>query len=476
MVRFGRFTLLKTLVSLGVGAVILGGLMLDVRAQEPEQPTIHKAMRSSQLPGDWIGTWRGTVRNFRPDGEPNAFEMELTIAPTGSSNELQWKIVYEGPQGKSERDYRIYSGESEGRFVIDEQNGIRIDAVLFENTLLSHFSNQSQTLWTKYERSASSEPPEIRFELVAADNQNKTVTKAKGLDIAVESVQASSHQTAILKRVESPTRESRSAGIPAWRKLETDAYRGKQDDIYFVDENIGWYVNGEGKIYKSVDGGENWTLQWHHPGAYFRCIAFLDQQHGFAGNIGPGYFPNVSDPIPLYETKDGGSNWTPVETIEGAPVVGLCALQVLREPYVNAGQLETRTRLLGVGRVGGPAAMIVSDDMGASWQQLDIASHAAMAFRRSLLESQRGIDCSSKPRRCIAVPCSHSRNFGWGKNLARIMAIQSPVRAHLENLFPNARHRICDDSVVRSRSRSEGKICSENDGRWIDMDGNTIER
>lgn len=32
----------------------------------------------------------------------------------------------------------------------------------------------------------------------------------------------------------------------------------KQDDIYFVSENTGWYVNGYGKIFKTTDGGKSW--------------------------------------------------------------------------------------------------------------------------------------------------------------------------------------------------------------------------
>lgn len=118
----------------------------------------------------------------------------------------------------------------------------------------------------------------------------------------------------------------------------------------------------------------------HKPGTFFRCIAFIDEQHGFAGNIGPGYFPNVSDEVPLYETKNGGETWNAVSSIEGSPVVGLCALQILKEQYVNAGNLDTRIRVIGVGRVGGPTAMIYSDDLGKSWQQIDIHDKAAMAF------------------------------------------------------------------------------------------------
>lgn len=40
-----------------------------------------------------------------------------------------------------------------------------------------------------------------------------------------------------------------------WQKLETVAYRGKQDDIFFLTTDLGWYVNGGGKIYKTNDGG-----------------------------------------------------------------------------------------------------------------------------------------------------------------------------------------------------------------------------
>ncbi len=176
-----------------------------------------------------------------------------------------------------------------------------------------------------------------------------------------------------------------------WRKLDTEPYRGKQDDIFFVNENTGWYVNGAGKIYRTLDGGNTWELQLNQPGTYFRCVAFIDERHGFAGNIGPGYFPNVSDEIPLYETLDGGETWKAVTTIEGEPIVGLCGLQVLNEEFISAGNLDNRIRLVGVGRVGGPTAMIVSDDEGATWQQIDIKQHAAMAFDVHFFNRNEGI-------------------------------------------------------------------------------------
>ncbi len=46
-----------------------------------------------------------------------------------------------------------------------------------------------------------------------------------------------------------------------WTSLITKNYPGKQDDICFVDENKGWYVNGYGRIYHSRDEGKFWEKQ-----------------------------------------------------------------------------------------------------------------------------------------------------------------------------------------------------------------------
>ena len=54
-------------------------------------------------------------------------------------------------------------------------------------------------------------------------------------------------------------RPSFAADTSVWKKLATVAYKGKQDDISFVDALTGWYGNGEGKLYRTTDAGETWT-------------------------------------------------------------------------------------------------------------------------------------------------------------------------------------------------------------------------
>lgn len=196
-----------------------------------------------------------------------------------------------------------------------------------------------------------------------------------------------------IARTQAPTPAAQPTGtaLPDWTILNTERYPGKQDDIFFISPEIGWYVNGGGKIFKTTDGGQTWVQKLHQPGTYFRCIAFVDEKLGFAGNIGPGYFPNVTDEVPLYRTDDAGETWNPVTTIEGEKVIGLCALEVVREQFINAGNLDTAVRIVGVGRVGGPAVMISSDDLGKTWQRTEIADHTSMAFDVHFFDRNHGV-------------------------------------------------------------------------------------
>lgn len=175
-------------------------------------------------------------------------------------------------------------------------------------------------------------------------------------------------------------RDALAAGGTQWTILPTEAYRGKQDDIFFISPSTGWYGNGAGKIFKTADSGTTWTLQLEKPGTYFRCIGFVNDTLGFAGNIGPGYFPGVTDSTPLYRTRNGGSTWEAVTTIAEKPIVGLCAFESVRYPFVNAGNLDYKTRLVATGRVGGPACFIYSDDLGETWKQTPLPDSATMAF------------------------------------------------------------------------------------------------
>ncbi len=179
-----------------------------------------------------------------------------------------------------------------------------------------------------------------------------------------------------------------------WQKQTTEPYPGKQDDICFVDEQNGWYCNGQGKIYHTSDGGARWEKIYEKPGTFFRCIAFLDSLRGFAGNVGTDYFPNVQDTIPLYQTQDGGKTWTPVN-YKGNYVKGLCAIDVVKEQYINHGAIDYRYHIYGVGRVGAPANMLVSHDDGLTFTSKPMNDDCKMLFDIKMFNAKEGFACAA---------------------------------------------------------------------------------
>lgn len=152
-----------------------------------------------------------------------------------------------------------------------------------------------------------------------------------------------------------------------WTKLTAaPSNGGKQDGIFFINKDTGWVVNGSGKIYKTLNGGTSWIQQKSAPGTYFRCVAFANDQIGFAGNIGTNYFPGVTDTEPLYKTVDGGNSWVPVtSSISGTVPLGICAIYVV----------STNTNVIYAGgRVGGPATFLKSTDGGNTWTGIDLTA------------------------------------------------------------------------------------------------------
>ncbi|WP_374353621.1 WD40/YVTN/BNR-like repeat-containing protein [Chitinimonas sp.] len=194
---------------------------------------------------------------------------------------------------------------------------------------------------------------------------------------------------------EAPMRDAPQPLQPAvgarWFKLPTEPYKGKQDDVFFVDAKLGFYVNGQGKIYRSRDGGASWQLVLNQPGTYFRAIAMLDERHGYAGNIGTDYFPGVTDENPLYETRDGGDSWQVVKGLPGAPVKGICAIDVINSRFINAGVLDQRTIVHAGGRVGSPAYLLRSLDGGKSWTNIDMSPWVAMIVDVKFFDEMNGI-------------------------------------------------------------------------------------
>ncbi len=220
-----------------------------------------------------------------------------------------------------------------------------------------------------------------------------------------------------------------------WEKLTTEPYRGKQDDITFVDKETGWYVNGYGNIYHTTDGGLIWEKQLEKKGSFFRCIAFIDKKVGFAGAVGTDYFPNVLDTIPLYGTTDGGKTWIPVE-YEGPYVKGLCAIDIVKEQYINHGNIDYKYHLYGVGRVGSPANMMESHDGGKTWKSKSMSGDCKMLFDIKMLDKKTGFVCAATSDDISKSNALILKTIDGGKSWKKVYQSERPFETTWKTSFP----------------------------------------
>jgi photosystem II stability/assembly factor-like uncharacterized protein len=183
--------------------------------------------------------------------------------------------------------------------------------------------------------------------------------------------------------------------VTPWKKLPTIPFKGKQDDMSFIDALTGWYGNGEGKLYATVDGGESWTKIWDQPGTFIRALGFADAKTGYLGNVGTDYYPGVTDKNPLYKTTDGGKSWTAITAPGIENVNGICGIDVLPVKRIYQGEMRMSHIITAAGRVGGNAMMIRSEDDGNTWKVIDLTAHAGMILDVKFHDAKNGFICAS---------------------------------------------------------------------------------
>ncbi|MGC4043905.1 MAG: hypothetical protein QM758_08860 [Armatimonas sp.] len=140
------------------------------------------------LPRQWHGVWRGTL-HIRPPlkNYPAQIPTELRITAEGG-----FAIVYDG----QERPYTIAPVANEqGRFLLDEHNGITMEGFLDESTLYFTFTVDDTLLTTRYTLSGKTLTYEVRTYKSAG------VTQPTGGTNKVTSWRHASVQTAILKKL-----------------------------------------------------------------------------------------------------------------------------------------------------------------------------------------------------------------------------------------------------------------------------------
>ena len=178
-------------------------------------------------------------------------------------------------------------------------------------------------------------------------------------------------------------------------------------------------------------------MKLSQPGTYFRSIGFVDDQHGFAGNISTNYFPGVTDATPLYETFDGGDSWTAVKDFPLPTGAGVCAIDIVQDSFVNAGVLSHRAIVSVAGRVGGPAYLVRSVDGGAHWQLIDLGPHAAMVLDVKFFDANTGYVAGATDREIERSRALVLRTTDGGQTWQRVYESKRPFEMAWKESFPS---------------------------------------
>ncbi len=248
-----------------------------------------------------------------------------------------------------------------------------------------------------------------------------------------------------------------------WAKTAAEPYKGKQDDVYFIDAKQGWYVNGSGKLYATQDGGNTWALRWEKPGTFFRTVAFVDAQHGYIGNVGTDYFPDVKDETPLYETRDGGSTWNAVTL--PAVVKGLCAIDITRVKFVNHGVLAQRTMIHAAGRVGGPGNLLRSLDAGKTWTHIDLSKQVGPVLDVKFFNEQVGFVFAGSPEGLEKSNAVILKTTDGGASWKEVYRSTRPYEITWKASFPTEQiGYVTIQSYDPDKSKSQRYVAKTSDG------------
>jgi len=225
----------------------------------------------------------------------------------------------------------------------------------------------------------------------------------------------------------------------AWRKLPTEPFPGKQDDISFVSPSLGWYGNGKGKVFRTQDGGESWSLVFERPGTFVRALGFVDAKRGFLGNIGVGRFPGVEDTTPLLVTDDGGQSWAPANIVDGPTMPGVCAIDIVKQPFIDRGALAERIHIRAGGRVGGPAFLLESLDGGASFVCKDLNAVTGAILDVKFLDEATGFIAGASKANINESSARILKTTDGGKTWRVVFESARPWEITWNLAFPSAK-------------------------------------
>lgn len=148
------------------------------------------------FPEDYFGIYKGTLLVSAPQGTKE-YAMEFHLQATDSLGKYQYTLVYGDGDQRQERPYFLIAKDaSKGKYIIDEDNGIILDAQQFDNHLYSLFEVNNNLLNTFITFKAD----HMVFEITVASKEQQQTTYATEDQTEVISYPITTRQKAILMK------------------------------------------------------------------------------------------------------------------------------------------------------------------------------------------------------------------------------------------------------------------------------------
>ncbi|HCW08156.1 MAG TPA: hypothetical protein DGG95_12415 [Cytophagales bacterium] len=177
------------------------------------------------------------------------------------------------------------------------------------------------------------------------------------------------------------------------------------DDIYFVNDSIGWAVNNNGLVYKANVRSKTWNPQLTTR-TYNRSVEFLDDTTGFVGTISSA----------VYKTSDAGMSWKRIDSRFPVAVPAVCGMSHRGDTIVMVGSYFASPY---VNR---------SFDRGKTWTYTDMSSLASglvdtwFKSKDTIFVSGNGVDGrgivlrsadTGKTWKEVTTPNTVPTSWGW---------------------------------------------------------------
>lgn len=100
----------------------------------------HAALLPAQsFPAAWAGTYQGTLEVYTAAGRQMAIPMQLELSASDTNGQWHYRLTY-GADTSDVRPYLLIPRDtSQGHYLVDERNGILLDAWLFGGALYQCF-------------------------------------------------------------------------------------------------------------------------------------------------------------------------------------------------------------------------------------------------------------------------------------------------------------------------------------------------